>query len=40
MIKDQDAGEKTADLRRRYGFNQGVVCKYKSGYDGREPSDA
>ena len=40
MIKEQEAGEKTADVCRRYGISQGTFYKYKSKYGGIEPSDA
>ena len=40
MIKEQEAGEKTADVCRRYGISQGTFYKYKSKYGGLEPSDA
>jgi putative transposase len=40
MIKEQEAGEKTADVCRRYGISQGTFYKYKSKYGGMEPSDA
>jgi len=30
MLKEQEAGEKTADLCRRYGISQGTFYKYKS----------
>lgn len=39
MIKEQEAGEKTADVCRRYGISQGTFYKYKSRYGGTEPSD-
>lgn len=39
MIKEQKAGEKTADVCRRYGISQGTFYKYKSKYGGMEPSD-
>ena len=29
MIKEQEAGEKTADVCRRYGISQGTFYKYK-----------
>ena len=32
MPKEQEAGEKTADLCRRYGISQGTFYKYKSKY--------
>jgi putative transposase len=35
-----EAGEKTADLCRRYGISQGTFYKYKSKYGGMEPSYA
>ena len=34
MLKEQEAGEKTADLCRRYGISQGTFYKYKSKYGG------
>ncbi len=40
MLEEQEAGEKTADLCRRYGISQGTFYKYKSKYGGMEPSDA
>jgi len=40
MLKEQEAGEKTADLCRRYGISQGAFYKYKSKYGGMKRSDA
>jgi len=40
MIKEQEAGERTADVCRRYGISQGTFYTYKSKYGGMEPSDA
>ena len=40
MIKEQEAGERTTDVCRRYGISQGTFYKYKSKYGGLEPSDA
>jgi len=40
MIKEQEAGERTADVCRRHGISQGTFYKYKSKYGGMEPSDA
>ncbi|MBC56349.1 MAG: hypothetical protein CL814_05380 [Confluentimicrobium sp.] len=40
MIQEREAGEKTADVCRRYGISQGTFYKYKSKYGGIEPSDA
>ncbi len=34
MLKEQEAGEKTADLCRRYRISQGTFYKYKSKYGG------
>ena len=39
ILKEQEAGEKTADLCRRYGISQGKFYKYKSKFGGMEPSD-
>ena len=39
MIKGQEAGKKTADVRRRCGISQGAVCKDKIKYGGMTPSD-
>ena len=40
MIKEQEAGEKTADVCRRDGISSATFCKYKSKYGGMEPSNA
>jgi len=40
MIKEQETGERTADLCRRYGISSATFYKYKSKYGGMEPSDA
>jgi putative transposase len=40
MLKEQETGEKTADLCRRYGISQATFYKYKSKYGGMEPCDA
>lgn len=40
MIKEQEAGEKTADVCRRRGISTASFYKYKSKYGGMEPSDA
>lgn len=40
MIKEQEAGEKTADVCRRHGISAATFYKYKSKYGGMEPSDA
>ena len=40
MIKEQEAGERTADVCRRHGIISATFYKYKSEYGGMEPSDA
>ena len=40
MIKEQESGEKTADVCRRRGISSATFYKYKSKYGGMEPSDA
>ncbi|PUB13092.1 putative transposase [Yoonia sediminilitoris] len=40
MIKEQEAGEKTADVCRRHGISSATFYKYKSEYGGMEPRDA
>ena len=42
MIKEQESGEKTADMCRRHGISSATFYKYKykSKYGGMEPSDA
>ncbi len=40
IIKEQESGEKTADVCRRYGISSATFYKYKSKYGGMEPSDA
>ena len=40
IIKEQESGEKTADVCRRHGISSATFCKYKSKYGGMEPSDA
>ena len=40
MIKEQESGEKTADVCRRHGFSSATFYKYKSKYGGMELSDA
>ena len=39
MIKEQEAGVPTADVRRKHGLSQGGFYKYKSKYGGMEVSD-
>lgn len=40
ILKEQEAGERTADVCRRHGISQATFYKYKSRYGGMEPSDA
>mgnify|MGYP000697276723 CR=1 FL=1 len=40
MIKEQEAGEKTADVCRRYGICSARFYKYNSKYGGMESPDA
>ena len=39
MIKEQEAGMPTAEVRRKHGLSQGTLYKYKSKYGGMELSD-
>ncbi|WP_439800396.1 transposase [Shimia thalassica] len=40
IIKEQEAGERTADVCGRYGISRGSLNKYKSKFGGMERSDA
>jgi putative transposase len=40
ILKEQGAGERTADVCRRHGISQATFYKYKSKYGGLEVSDA
>ena len=40
IIKEQESGEKTADVCHRHGISSATFYKYKSKYGGMEPSDA
>ena len=40
ILKEQESGEKTADMCRRHGISSATFYKYKSKYGGMEPSDA
>jgi putative transposase len=40
MLKEQEAGDRTADVCRRHGISQATFYKYKAKYGGMEPSDA
>ena len=40
IIKEQESGEKTADVCRRHGISSAIYYKYKSKYGAKEPPDA
>lgn len=40
MIREHEAGEKTADVRPRHGISSATFYKCKSEYGGMEPSNA
>lgn len=40
MLKEAEAGAKTADLARRHGVSEATIYNWKSNYGGLEVSDA
>ncbi len=40
ILREQEAGQKTADVCRRHGISEGTFYKWKSKYGGMEVSDA
>jgi len=40
ILKEQEAGERTADVCRRHGISQPMFYKWKAKFDGMEVSDA
>ena len=40
MLKEAEAGAKTADLARRHGVSEATIYNWKSKYGGLEVSDA
>ena len=40
MIKEQEAGSRTADVCRKHGISEATFYKYKSKYGGMDVSDA
>lgn len=40
MLKEVEAGAKTADLARRHGVSEATIYNWKSKYGGLEVSDA
>ncbi len=40
MIREQETGQKTADVCRRHGISEATFYKYKAKYGGMDISDA
>jgi len=40
VLKEAEAGAKTADLARRHGISEATIYNWKAKYDGLEVSDA
>ncbi|MCK5779119.1 MAG: transposase [Rhodospirillales bacterium] len=40
VLKEQEAGMKTADVCRKHGISEGTFYKYKAKFGGMEVSDA
>jgi len=40
MLKEQEAGAKTADVCRKHGVSEATFYKWKAKYGGRDVSDA
>ena len=40
ILKEQEAGQRTADVCRRHGVSEGTFYKYKARFGGLEVSDA
>ncbi len=40
VLKEAEAGAKTADLARRHGVSEATIYNWKSKYGGKEVSDA
>lgn len=40
VLREQEAGQKTADVCRRHGISEGTFYKWKSRFGGMEVSDA
>lgn len=40
ILREQEAGAKTADVRRKYGVSSATFYKWKAKYGGLEVSDA
>jgi len=40
ILREQEGGQKTADVCRRHGISEGTFYKWKSRYGGMEVSDA
>jgi putative transposase len=39
ILKEQESGQRTADVCRRHGINEATFYKYKSRYGGMQVSD-
>ncbi|RCK39317.1 transposase, partial [Thalassospira profundimaris] len=39
MIREQESGQKTADVCRRHGISEATFYKYKAKYGGMDVSD-
>jgi len=40
ILKEQEAGQRTADICRKHGISEGTFYKWKAKYGGLEVSDA
>jgi len=40
ILKEQESGQKTADVCRRHGISEGTLYKWKSKFGGMDVSDA
>lgn len=40
ILREQEAGQKTADVCRRHGIREGTFYKWKSKFGGKDVSDA
>ena len=40
VLKEQEAGQRTADICRKHGISEGTFYKWKAKYGGLEVSDA
>lgn len=40
MLKEQESGQRTADICRRHGISEAIFYEYKAKYDGPDISNA